>query len=442
MEGVGRPIRIDRPGRPWPLGLIRDHGAIVLKRLLQSGFVVFASALSAFSEEKPEAILAAAKKSSENQPWRVEAHVVAKDIDINISGIITGKDFDLTIDTGDQVRRQIVIGDKGWLTENDTKTWKSWDANDRRFYYLVHTPIADTGQKIPPFEKVGIEKEGEDSFLHIRFKAPQKINYEGDRPNWWILLRNGEPETIRHYHGPAGLEGNPVIAKVDYIPMTEPNSVIPPPGNPHAQPTEGGSKALLMAAMKKMEEGVWEVNGTATREKTGRIHGLLSREDFDLTMESENGSVMRQIAIGDKAWANPTGGKTWKKAQASDRLIYSLAHTPILSPPWESDFKKVSDEQHAGAMWLHIRAKSDRNSHPASFTAPAFFSYNSQYWLALDGQGQPLYIARYEGMISSLSFNKATATVTNTDTRCEFEYKPAKVKTIAPPEGAEPRRKH
>jgi hypothetical protein len=28
MEGVGRPIRIDYPGRPWPLGLIRDHGAI------------------------------------------------------------------------------------------------------------------------------------------------------------------------------------------------------------------------------------------------------------------------------------------------------------------------------------------------------------------------------------------------------------------------------
>jgi hypothetical protein len=28
MEGVGRPIRIDCPGRPWPLGLIRDHGAI------------------------------------------------------------------------------------------------------------------------------------------------------------------------------------------------------------------------------------------------------------------------------------------------------------------------------------------------------------------------------------------------------------------------------
>jgi hypothetical protein len=395
------------------------------------------------AEEKPEAILAAAKKLSENQPWRVEAHVVADKIDMNISGIINGKDFDLTIDSDDQVRRQIVIGDKGWLTEDDGKTWKNWDANDRRFYYLVHTSIADTGQKIPPFEKVGIEKEGEDSLLHIRFKAPQKINYEGDRPNWWILLRNGEPETIRHYHGPAGFEGNLVIAKVEYTPVTEPNPVVPPPGNQHAQLAEGSPKAVLMAAMKKMEEGVWEVNGTAAREKTIRIHGLVSGGDFDLTMASEDGHPFNhQIAIKDKAWVNPTGGKTWKKAQASDRLVYDLAHTPILSPPWEPDFKKVSDEQHGGATWLHIRAKTNRNSHPEVFTAPAFFSYKSQYWLALDGQGQPLYIARYEGGISSQSFNKATATVSSTVTRCEFEYKPAKDKTIAPPEGAEPGRKH
>jgi hypothetical protein len=43
----------------------------------------------------------------------VEAHVLADKINTNISGIINGKDFDLTIGTGDQVRRQIVIGDKG-----------------------------------------------------------------------------------------------------------------------------------------------------------------------------------------------------------------------------------------------------------------------------------------------------------------------------------------
>jgi hypothetical protein len=79
------------------------------------------------AEEKPEAILAAAQKLSENQPWRVEAQVVAKDIDMNISGIINGKDFDLTIETDDGVRRQIVISDKAWLSEDGGKTWKSAD---------------------------------------------------------------------------------------------------------------------------------------------------------------------------------------------------------------------------------------------------------------------------------------------------------------------------
>jgi hypothetical protein len=388
------------------------------------------------AQEKPEAILAAAKKLSDNQPWQVEAHVVAKEIDMNISGIINGKDFDLTIDAGDQVRRQIVIGDKGWLTEKDGKTWKSWDANDRRFYYLVHTAIAESDQKIPPLEKVGIERKGravsavakvmgEDSLLHIRFKAAQKINYEGDRPNWWILLKDGEPDTIRHYHGPAGFEGNLVVAKVDYTPVTEPNPVIPPPGNPRV--AEGIPKILLIAAMKKMREGVWGVNGTAAREKTIRIHGLVSGEDFDLTMEFEDGGVMRQIALGDKAWAKPTGDKPWKKAQPNDRLVYNLADAPIAPAPWAPAFEKVGEEPHNGATWLHIRGRTKGNTDANEL---------SQYWLALDAQGQPLYIARYEGVISSLNFNKSAATVTNTTTRCQFEYKPAKDKRIAPPEGS------
>jgi hypothetical protein len=388
------------------------------------------------AEEKPEAILAAARKLSDNQPWRVEAHVLADKIDMNISGIINGKDFDLTNDTGGQVRRQIVIGDKGWLTEKDGKTWKSWDANDRRFYYLVHTAIADSDQKIPPLEKVGIEREsravsaiakimGEESLLHIRFKAAQKINYEGDRPNWWILLKDGQPDTIRHYHGPAGFEGNLVLAKVDYTPVMGPKPVIPPPGNPRV--TEGIPKILLIAAMKKMKEGIWEVNGTAAREKTIRIHGLVSGEDFDLTAEFEDGGVMRQIALGDKAWAKPTSDKPWMRAQLNDRLVYNLADAPIASSPWEPAFEKVGDEPHAGATWLHLRAKTDGNTDANEL---------SQYWLALDAQGQPLYIARYEGVISSLNFNKSAAIVTNTTTRCQFDYAPAKGRTIAPPEGA------
>jgi hypothetical protein len=203
----------------------------------------------------------------------------------------------------------------------------------------------------------------------------------------------------------------------------EANPVIPPPGNPRVK--EGIPKILLIAAMKKMKEGVWEVNGTAAREKTIRIHGLVSGNDFDLTAEFEDGGVMRQIALGDKAWAKPASDKPWKKAQPNDRLVYNLADAPIATVPWEPAFENVGDEPRDGATSLHLRAKTDGNTDANEL---------SQYWLALDAQGQPLYIARYEGVISSLNFNKSAATVTNTTTRCQFEYAPAKGKTIEPPE--------
>lgn len=69
--------------------------------------------------------------------------------------------------------------------------------------------------------------------------------------------------------------------------------------------------------MKKMKEGVWGVNGTSAREKTIRIHGRLLGEDFDFTPEFEDGGVMHQIALGDKAWAKPASDKPWKKAQSN-----------------------------------------------------------------------------------------------------------------------------
>src|SRR6266536_3521247 len=36
MEGIGRSIRIDRAGRSWPISFVRDHGAIVVNRHLNT----------------------------------------------------------------------------------------------------------------------------------------------------------------------------------------------------------------------------------------------------------------------------------------------------------------------------------------------------------------------------------------------------------------------
>ena len=57
-------------------------------------------------QEKPEAILAAAKKVSETRAWRVDARIEANK-QMNISGIVAVNDFDLTIETVDGTKRQI-----------------------------------------------------------------------------------------------------------------------------------------------------------------------------------------------------------------------------------------------------------------------------------------------------------------------------------------------
>ena len=146
--------------------------------LVASATVGFAKAQkkSATSgQEKPEAVLSAAKKFADAKAWSVQAHLNAEK-DMKISGIIFGKDFDLTIETVDGTRRQIALGDKGWSSDDGGKTWKENKEIDRRFYYLMHTPIKySADEKIPPFATVGTEKLGDESLLHIRFIAPDKI---------------------------------------------------------------------------------------------------------------------------------------------------------------------------------------------------------------------------------------------------------------------------
>lgn len=170
-----------------------------------------------------------------------------------------------------------------------------------------------------------------------------------------------------------------------------------------------------MAAMKKMTAGVWEVNGTATYKKTIRIRGLLSGTDFDLAME---GTPQRLIVIGNKAWVTSDGGKIWRTGDPNDRLVYSFAHTPIFAGRLEPPFEEVGTEQHDGETSLHIRLKVAEKVDPKELP---------QYWLALDGQGQPLYIRRVETRI----FNPSTNNVTS----CAFEYVPANEKAITRPDG-------
>ena len=396
--------------------------------LLASASVGFAKAQkksTASGQEKPEAILSAAKKFADAKAWSVQAHVNA-DKDMKISGIIFGKDFDLTVETLDGTTRQIALADKSWSSDDGGKTWKENKEIDRRFYYLMHTPIKySADEKIPPFAAVGTEKLGDESLLHIRFIAPDKITYEGDRANYWIAMQDPKSPVIHRFLGPMGFENNYVTDRVDYRPNTDEHPIVPPPGNPHAQAAPPGPEALLMSAMKKMSTGVWSVNGTATFKKTIKLHGLLSGEDFDLTMEPgvKPDVPMRSIVIKDKAWIC-SDGETWHAGSPDDRLLYNLAHTPIMTGRLEPPFEKVGAESRNGGTngqtWLHIRLKvAEAKADPKELP---------QYWLVLDSQGQAQYIGHAE-------MPMVTRGTTNV-TQCSFDYAPAKEKIAPPPLGA------
>jgi hypothetical protein len=396
--------------------MLRNHKSFLASVALAGVFCA-----AAWAKDKPEAILSAAKKSADRQAWSVQAHVNAVK-SMKISGIIFGKDFDLTIETLDGVTRQITVGDKSWESDDDGKTWKAGDAADRRFYFLVHTPIKfHAEEKIPPFEAVGTEKIGDQSLLHIRFLAPDKVQYDGDRPNYWVAVRDRQAPVIRRYFGPAAFENNYVDDRVDYAPVADKNPIQPPPGNPQAVAPAAGPERLLMAAMKKMTSGVWDVSGTVTFKKTIKIHGLLEGEDFDLTMEPglKPDVPMRQISIKDQAWIS-SDGKTWHGAGANDRLVYNFAHTPILYGRLEPPFEKVGTEERDGATWLHIQlqvadAKVDAKGRP-------------QYWLVLDADGQALYIGHAEIPLVSRGSTDVTY--------CAFDYAPAKDRIAPPPADA------
>src|SRR5437870_13568697 len=130
---------------------------------------------TASKQEKPEAILSAAKKFADAKAWSVQAHVNA-DKDMKISGIIFGKDSDLTIETIDGTTRQIVLGDKSWSSDDGGKSWKESKVIDRRFYYLMHTAIKYSAyEKIPPFAAVDTGWLGYEALLRISFIALEKF---------------------------------------------------------------------------------------------------------------------------------------------------------------------------------------------------------------------------------------------------------------------------
>ena len=186
-----------------------------------------------------------------------------------------------------------------------------------------------------------------------------------------------------------------------------------------AASTQEKVDALLAAAIKNMSTGVWSVNGTASVKKTIKLHGLLSGEDFDLTMEPgvKPNTPMREIVIKDKGWIC-SDGETWHATSPNDRVIYNRAHVPIMTGRQWPPFEKVGTEQRNGQTWLHVKLKVQEKIDPKELP---------QYWIVLDSQGQAQYIGHTEMPMFSQARNEVTY--------CSFDYAPATEKIAPPPLG-------
>lgn len=170
----------DHPKTP-PAGLLAydsaasAHGIMLTASICTLVLVRFIEAA-----ERPESLLQTARQRMDSRPWKVEGLVQGKD-GCTISGIIFGKDFDLTVQTGDG-------------------------------------------------EIVGKETRGSDRLLHLRLKVPEKLGSERERPHYWLGLTTGDQvDGVRRYEGDIAMPGGQVIrCEADYRPAPAEASIAPP----------------------------------------------------------------------------------------------------------------------------------------------------------------------------------------------------------------------
>jgi hypothetical protein len=179
---------------------------------------------------------------------------------------------------------------------------------------------------------------------------------------------------------------------------------------------------LLSSALKLMAKATWEVDATLNRGLKMRIHGLVSGEDFDLTLEPGAGNAVRQIGIKDKIWASFDGGK-WKlqtiAEQVPFRRIYNFVHNPIRPDASFPAMAIVEKQTRDGEGWIHLRSKSDaRKQNEAQ---------RLEYWFAISSDPKRNGVRRYEGPVTEPGHEKEPL-------HCVATYQPANDKTIQPPD--------
>jgi len=185
------------------------------------------------------------------------------------------------------------------------------------------------------------------------------------------------------------------------------------------------ASAVLGSTLKLMETGTWEVDATISRAFKFRVHGLLSGEDFDLTVEPADRNAIRQIAIKDKLWASFDGGKTWKLEsggeQSTFRRVYGFVHNPLRTDAALPTLQVVKQETHDGDTWMQLRPKTSNKKKAEP--------QQTEYWIAISQDSKRNGVRRYEGPVTEPGHE-------NEPLHCVATYQSANNKTIKPPAGA------
>ena len=186
--------------------------------------------------------------------------------------------------------------------------------------------------------------------------------------------------------------------------------------------TPDKASAILGLTLKQMETGTWEVDATISRAFKFRVHGLLSGEDFDLTVEPADRNAIRQIAIKDKLWASFDGGKTWKLESGSEqstfRRVYGFVHDPLRTDAALPTLQIVKQEKRDGDTWMQLRPKSSNKKKGEPQQA--------EYWIAISQDPKRNGVRRYDGPVTEPGHEHESL-------HCVASYQPANNKTIQPP---------
>src|SRR5271167_1627846 len=88
--------------------------------------------------------------------------------------------------------------------------------------------------------------------------------------------------------------------------------------------------AKLVTALERLNAGgAIEVRATVSYKNSLLVQGILAGKDFDLAWTAEDGSLSRQIALGDHARLRHDSGKKWKAMAPDDRLVYNMVYSQI-----------------------------------------------------------------------------------------------------------------